>query len=74
MRLVGDVEDDDATIDIGRIGAVGPLGVDVDVMRAEAGIELRMTHRFGGGDAMLPTAMVGVSLAAAGYSSGGACP
>jgi len=33
-----------------------------------------MTHRFGGGDAMLPTAMVGVSLAAAGYSSGGACP
>ena len=47
MRLVGDVEDDDAAIDIGRIGAVGPLGVDVDVMRAEAGIELLMPHRRG---------------------------
>src|SRR6266446_8472807 len=44
MRLVSDVEDDDATIDIGRIGAVGPLGVDVNVMRAEAGIEPLMTH------------------------------
>ena len=43
-RLVGDVEDDDAAIDIGRVGAVGPLGVDVDVVRTEAGIELLMPH------------------------------
>src|SRR5215813_5842308 len=44
MRLVGDVEDDDATIDIGRIGTVGPLGINVDVVRAEASIEPLMPY------------------------------
>src|SRR5215468_6279296 len=47
MRLVGDVENDDAAIDIGRISTVGSLGVDVNVVRAKPSIELRMAHRWG---------------------------
>jgi hypothetical protein len=47
MCLVGDVEENNATIDIRRIGTVGPLGVDMDVMRAETGIEFFMAHRRG---------------------------
>ena len=47
MRLVSNIKDDDATIDIGRIGTVGPLRIDVDVVRTEAGIELLMPHRRG---------------------------
>src|SRR5437867_10477027 len=44
MRLVGNVEDDDAAIDIGRIGTIRPFPVDVDVVRAEAGIEPLMPY------------------------------
>src|SRR5215510_4521341 len=47
MRFVGDVEDNDTTVDISRIGTVRPLRVDVDVMRTEAGIELLMPYRRG---------------------------
>src|SRR2546427_19793 len=41
----GDIGDDNAAMDVGRIGAVGTLRVDVDVMRAEAIVDACMTHR-----------------------------
>ena len=49
MRHVRDVEDDGAAVEIADVGAVGALGVDVGVVGAEAGVELRMAH--GGGSA-----------------------
>ena len=39
VRLVGDVEDDHAAVDIAHVHAVRPLRVDVGVVRAEAGVE-----------------------------------
>src|SRR6202048_2629380 len=38
MRHVGNVEDDQPAVDIAEIGAVRPLGIDVGVVRAEAGV------------------------------------
>src|ERR1700730_18095462 len=38
MRHVGNVEDDQPAVDIAKIGAVRPLGIDIGVVRTEAGI------------------------------------
>ena len=42
MRLVGDVEDHRTAVDIADVGAVGPLREDIRIVRAKAGIELRV--------------------------------
>ena len=39
MRLVGDVEDDHAAVDIAHVHAVGPLRIDVGVVRPVAGVD-----------------------------------
>jgi len=38
VRLVGDVEDDHAAVDIAHVDPVRPLGIDVGVVRAEAAV------------------------------------
>ena len=42
MRLVGDIEDHCAAVDIADVGAIRPLRKDVGVVRPKAGIELRI--------------------------------
>ena len=42
---VRDVEDDRAAVDVADPGPVGPAGVDVRVVRAKSGVELRVTRR-----------------------------
>src|ERR1051325_9266665 len=44
-RLVGDVERDQAAIDIPHVHAVWPLGIDVGVVRPETAVELGMAYR-----------------------------
>jgi hypothetical protein len=38
VRLIADVEHDHAAIEIAHVHAVGPLGIDIGVVRAEAAV------------------------------------
>ena len=42
---VADVEDDGAGVQVADVGAVGAPGADVDVVRAEPGVEDLVPHR-----------------------------
>ena len=45
VRLVGDVEDDHAAVDIAHVHAVRPLGINVGIVRPEAGVLVALMTR-----------------------------
>jgi hypothetical protein len=45
MRLVGDVEDHRAAVDVAHVRAIGTARIDVGVVGAKARVEARMPRR-----------------------------